>query len=69
MEQRIEDLIERLKSFDGATRIEGYVNLKWNDKRTAVVATEDKLLETLKERDASVKYLKSHIANLEDKDQ
>lgn len=49
MEQRIEDLIERLQSFDGATRIEGYVNLSWNRKRTALVATEDNLLDKIAE--------------------
>lgn len=49
MEQRIEDLIERLQSFDGATRIEGYVNLSWNKKRTALVATEDNLLDKIAE--------------------
>ena len=49
MEQRVQDLIEKLQSFEGATRIEGYVNLIWNRKRTALVATEDNLLDKIAE--------------------
>lgn len=36
MEQRIEDLIAELQKFDKDTRIVGIVEVKWNDKRTAV---------------------------------
>lgn len=36
MEQRIEDLIAELQKFDKDTRIVGVVEVKWNDKRTAV---------------------------------
>ena len=48
-EQRVSDLIEQLQRFGVDTRIEGHVNLKWNDKRTAVVVTEDGLLELLQD--------------------
>lgn len=36
MEQRIEDLIAELQKFDKDTRVVGVVEIKWNDKRTAV---------------------------------
>ena len=36
MEQRIEDLIAELQKFDTDTRIVGVVEVKRNDKRTAV---------------------------------
>lgn len=55
MEQRVQDLIERLQSFDGATRIEGYVNLSWNKKRTALVATEDNLLDKIAELESVIR--------------
>lgn len=60
-EQRVSDLIEQLKRFDGNTRIEGYVNLKWNDKRTAVVATEDNLLEKIEDRDNTIATLRGEL--------
>ena len=60
-EQRVSDLIEQLKRFDGNTRIEGYVNLKWNDKRTAIVATEDNLIEKIKDRDNTIATLRSEL--------
>ena len=67
MEQRVQDLIEQLQRFDGNTRIEGYVNLKWNDKRTALVVSEIKHLESeLKQRDLRVKELQEEISRLED---
>jgi len=55
MEQRVQDLIERLQSFDGATRIEGYVSLSWNKKRTALVATEDNLLDKIAELESVIR--------------
>lgn len=36
MEQRIEDLIAELQKFDKDTRVVGVVEIKWNNKRTAV---------------------------------
>ena len=60
-EQRVSDIIEQLQRFDGNTRIEGYVNLKWNDKRTAVVATEDNLLEKLEDRDGTIETLRGEV--------
>ena len=36
MEQQVEDLIAELQKFDKDTRIVGIVEVKWNDKRTAV---------------------------------
>ena len=60
-EQRVSDLIEQLKRFDGNTRIEGYVNLKWNDKRTAIVATEDNLLEKIEDRDNTIATLRGEL--------
>ena len=60
-EQRVSDLIEWLQRFDGDTRIEGYVNLKWNDKRTAVVATEDNLLEKIEDRDNTIATLRGEL--------
>lgn len=65
MEQRVSDIIEQLQRFDGNARIEGYVNLKWNDKRTAVVATEDNLLEKIEDRDNTIVTLRGE---LEDRD-
>ena len=59
--QRVSDLIEQLQRFDGNTRIEGYVNLKWNDKRTAIVATEDNLIEKIKDRDNTIATLRSEL--------
>jgi hypothetical protein len=50
-EQRVSDIIEQLQRFDGNTRIEGYVTLKWNDKRTAVVVTEDSLHEKFRDHE------------------
>lgn len=74
MEQRVQDLIEQLQSFDGNTRIEGCVNLKWNDKRTALVATEqnmelenEELNELCFEQHVRVRKLESRIAELEAK--
>lgn len=67
MEQRIEDLIERLKSFDGATRIEGYVNLSWNKKRTAVVATEDNLLDKVAELERVIEDTDKTVDKLRDR--
>ena len=65
-EQRVRDLIEALQKFDGDTRIEGYVNLKWNNKRTAVVVTElEHLGKELKHRDRRVEELENEIRNLE----
>lgn len=77
MEQRVQDLIEELQCYDGNTRIEGYVNLKWNNKRTALVVTEDNLLEKLddldgtietlqKERDKKEEYITELESKLED---
>ena len=60
-EQRVSDLIEWLQRFDGDTRIEGYVSLKWNDKRTAVVATEDNLLEKIEDRDNTIATLRGEL--------
>ena len=60
-EQRVSDLIEQLQRFDGNTRIEGYVNLKWNDKRTAIVATEDNLLEKIEDRDNTIATLRGEL--------
>ena len=60
-EQRVSDIIEQLQRFDGNTRIEGYVNLKWNDKRTAVVATEDNLLEKIEDRDNTIATLRGEL--------
>lgn len=60
-EQRVSDLIEQLQRFDGNTRIEGYVNLKWNDKRTAVAATEDNLLEKIEDRDNTIATLRGEL--------
>ena len=60
-EQRVSDLIEQLQRFDGNTRIEGCVNLKWNDKRTALVATEDNLLEKLDDRDSTIATLRGEL--------
>lgn len=60
-EQRVSDLIEWLQRFDGDTRIEGYVNLKWNDKRTALVATEDNLLEKIEDRDNTIATLRGEL--------
>ena len=60
-EQRVSDLIEWLQRFDGDTRIEGYVSLKWNDKRTAIVATEDNLIEKIKDRDNTIATLRSEL--------
>lgn len=59
--QRVSDLIEQLQRFDGNTRIEGYVNLKWNDKRTAIVATEDNLLEKIEDRDNTIATLRGEL--------
>lgn len=36
MEQRVQDLIEQLQRFGEDTRIIGVVEVKWNDKRTAI---------------------------------
>ena len=60
-EQRVSDLIEWLQRFDGDTRIEGYVSLKWNDKRTAIVATEDNLIEKIKDRDNTIATLRGEL--------
>jgi molybdenum cofactor biosynthesis enzyme MoaA len=60
-EQRVSDLIEWLQRFDGDTRIEGYVSLKWNDKRTAIVATEDNLIEKLDDRDSTIATLRGEL--------
>ena len=60
-EQRVSDLIEQLQRLDGNTRIEGCVNLKWNDKRTALVATEDNLLEKLDDRDSTIATLRGEL--------
>lgn len=60
-EQRVSDLIEWLQRFDGDTRIEGYVSLKWNDKRTAIVATEDNLLEKIEDRDNTIATLRGEL--------
>ena len=60
-EQRVSDLIEQLQRFDGDTRIEGCVTLKWNDKRTAIVATEDNLIEKIKDRDNTIATLRSEL--------
>ena len=57
-EQRVSDIIEQLQRFDGNTRIEGYVNLKWNYERTAVVVTEDNLLEKIDDRDSTIETLR-----------
>lgn len=57
-EQRVSDLIEQLQRFDGNARIEGYVNLKWNDTRVAVVVTEDNLLEKIDDRDSTIETLR-----------
>lgn len=35
-EQRVSDIIEQLQRLDGDTRIVGVVEIKWNDKRTAI---------------------------------
>lgn len=61
MEQRVSDIIEQLQRFDGNARIEGYVNLKWNDKRTALVATEDNLLEKIEDRDNTIATLRGEL--------
>jgi hypothetical protein len=35
-EQRVQDLIEKLQQFDKDTRINGVVEIKWNNVRTAI---------------------------------
>jgi hypothetical protein len=35
-EQRVSDLIEQLQRFGENTRIVGVIEIKWNDKRTAI---------------------------------
>lgn len=67
MEQRVQDLIEQLQRYDSNTRIEGCVNLKWNDKRTALVVSEIKHLENeLKARADCINVLREEISRLED---
>ncbi len=66
MEQRVQDLIEQLQRYDGDTRIEGYVNLKWNDKRTALVATEDNLLEKIDDRDGTIETIQKECDEKEE---
>jgi septal ring factor EnvC (AmiA/AmiB activator) len=65
-EQRVSDLIEQLQRFGDNTRIEGYVNLKWNDKRTAIVATEDNLLDQISTLTESNSNLVSQCDELEE---
>ena len=60
-DQRVSDLIEQLQRFDGNARIEGYVNLKWNDTRVAVVVTEDNLLEKIDDRDSTIETLRDEV--------
>lgn len=40
-EQRVKDLIEHLKQFDGDTRISSPVEFKWNPNRTALYTLQE----------------------------